>query len=239
MSFERFEDAVPEGAPYPAASLSQPLLVRTLYDTRSMPDALIEIAKRADRAESFPWSSYEAALRQAWSSLGSWSQALARGGWWDESATPTPAPARFDTAALAAGEEPVHDDLELHVYASTPYGDGKSARLPYLQELSDPITGARWKSVVEIPAERAETLGIASGDIVEVSSEWGSVEAPAFVTPGIHPGVVAIACGQGHTNYGRYANARGVNAYALIGPRADASGAVLTGTSVTLRKVSS
>ena len=57
MSFERFEDAVPEGAPVPMATLSQPLLVRPLYDTRAMPDALIEIAKRADHGESFPWSS--------------------------------------------------------------------------------------------------------------------------------------------------------------------------------------
>ena len=241
MSFERFEDAVPQGAPVPMATLSQPLLVRPLYDTRSMPDALIDIAKRAEHGESFPWSSYEAALRAAWSSLGSWSQALARGGWWDESTTPERDPVRyrFDTTALASRPERAETNLELHVYASTALGDGRSARLPYLQELSDPITGVRWGSVVEIGPERADALGIATGDLVEVSSEWGTVEVAAFVTPGIHPDVVAVAAGQGHTGNGRYANRRGVSAYSLIGRNPDADGAILTGTSVTIKKVTS
>ena len=232
MSFERFEDAVPEGAPTPMATLSQPLLVRPLYDTRAMPDALIDIAKRSEKGDSFPWSSYEAALRVAWSSLGSWSQALSRGGWWDEAAPPEPTRHRFNTTALASRPERAEADLELHVYASTPFGDGRSARLPYLQELADPITGVRWGSVVEIATERADALGIASGDLVEVNSEWGTVEAAAFVTPGIHPDVVAIAAGQGHTNNGRYANRRGVNAYSLLGQKPD-------GTGVNIRKVSS
>ena len=83
-----------------------------------------------------------------------------------------------------------------------------------------------------IATERADALGITSGDLVEVSSEWGTVEAAAFVTPGIHPGVVAIAAGQGHTHNGRYANHRGVNAYSLLGQKPD-------GTSVNIRKVSS
>lgn len=232
MSFERFEDAVPEGAPVPTATLSQPLLVRPLYDTRSMPDALIEIADRADKGDTFPWSSYEAALRAAWSGLGSWSQALSRGGWWDETATPEPTEHRLDTAAIASRPARTTSDLELHVYASTPHGDGRSARLPYLQELSDPITGVRWGSVIEIATDRADALGITHGDTVEVSSEWGSVEAAAFVTPGIHPDVVAIAAGQGHTNNGRYANGRGINAFSLLGGDPEA-------TSVSIRKVSS
>jgi molybdopterin-containing oxidoreductase family iron-sulfur binding subunit len=118
------------------------------------------------------------------------------------------------------------------VYASTALGDGRSARLPYLQELSDPITGVRWGSVVEIATERADALGITSGDIIEVSSDWGTLEAAAFVTPGIHPDVIAIAAGQGHTNNGRYANGRGVNAFSLLGRDPD-------GTSVSIRKVSS
>jgi anaerobic selenocysteine-containing dehydrogenase len=235
MSFERFEDAVPAGAPVPAASLSQPLLVRALYDTRSMPDALIEIAKRSGHDGDFPWTSYEAALRAAWSSLGSWSQALARGGWWDESqtaATGLPTSYRFDTSGLVQFDARPRPELELHVYPSTPFGDGRSAHLPFLQELADPITGARWGSVVEIATELAESLGIASGDPVEVSSEFGTIAAPAWITPGIHPNVVAIAAGQGHTEYGRYATGRGVNAYTLLG-RTDAAG-----MGVSIRKVS-
>jgi len=237
MSFERFEDAVPEGAPVSMATLAQPLLVRPLYDTRSMPDSLIEIAKRSGHGESFPFRSYEDALRQAWSGLDtSWEAALARGGWWDEPASRGSERYRFDTDALES-PTPTAAGLELHIYASTPFGDGRSAHLPFLQELSDPITGVRWGSVVEISSERAEELSVQSGELVEVSSETGSVVLRAHVTPGIHPDVVAIAAGQGHTAYGRYAQGRGVNAYALLSGVADEQGPLVAGTPVMVKKV--
>ena len=237
MSFERFEDAVPEGAPVTMATLAQPLLVRTLYDTRSMPDALLAIAKSAGRGDAFPWSSYEAALREAWAGLDtSWSDALARGGFWTAERAGEPGSYRFETAAI---EERVHSTpgLELHVYASNALGDGRSAHLPFLQELSDPITGVRWGSVIELSADGADELAIASGDRVELRSESGAIEGRALVTPGLHPDMVAIAAGQGHTGYGRYSEGRGVNAFALLDPASDADGALLAGTKVTVRKL--
>ena len=237
MSFERFEDAVPDGAPVPMATLAQPLLVRTLYDTRSMPDALLAIAKSTGRADAFPWSSYEAALREAWAGLDtSWSDALARGGFWSAKRAGEPGRYRFETAAIRERSHPT-PGLELHVYASNALGDGRSAHLPFLQELSDPITGIRWGSVIEISADRADELGIASGDLVELRSESGAIEAPAHVTPGLHPDMVAIAAGQGHTGYGRYSEGRGVNAFALLDPASDPDGALLAGTKVTVRKL--
>ena len=237
MSFERFEDAVPDGAPVPMATLAQPLLVRTLYDTRSMPDALLAIAKSTGRADEFPWSSYEAALREAWAGLDtSWSDALARGGFWSAKRAGEPGRYRFETAAIRERSHPT-PGLELHVYASNALGDGRSAHLPFLQELSDPITGIRWGSVIEISAARADELGIASGDLVELRSESGAIEAPAHVTPGLHPDMVAIAAGQGHTGYGRYSEGRGVNAFALLDPASDTDGPLLAGTKVTVRKL--
>lgn len=237
MSFERFEDAVPAGAPVPMATLAQPLLVRTLYDTRSMPDALLAIAKGTGRADAFPWSSYEAALREAWAGLDtSWSDALARGGFWSAESAGEPGRYRFETAAIRERSHAT-PGLELHVYASNALGDGRSAHLPFLQELSDPITGIRWGSVAEINADRAGDLGIASGDLVELRSESGAIEARAHVTPGLHPDMVAIAAGQGHTGYGRYSEGRGVNAFALLNPASDADGELLAGTKVTVRKL--
>jgi molybdopterin-containing oxidoreductase family iron-sulfur binding subunit len=237
MSFERFEDAVPTGAPVPMATLAQPLLVRTLYDTRSMPDALLAIAKSTGRADAFLWSSYEAALREAWAGLDtSWSDALARGGFWSERNTEEPGHYRFETKAIRERSQPTAG-LELHVYASNALGDGRSAHLPFLQELSDPITGIRWGSVIELSTERAEELGITSGDLVELRSESGALEAPAHVTPGLHPDMVALAAGQGHTGYGRYSEGRGVNGFAILDPASDADGALLAGTKVTVRKL--
>ena len=218
MSFERFEDAVPAGIGYPVASLQAPLLARTLYDTRSMPDALIAIGKAAGQEDAFAWSSYEAALREAWAGLDiSWRDALRQGGYWDLSGSGRrERPASLTDDETQAETVPEGDDPILHVYSSTPLGDGRHAHLPYLQELSDPITGVRWGSVVEIASERALSLGIESGDLVELTGGAGTLTAEAFVTPGIHPDVVAVAAGQGHGAYGRYATGRGVNAFTLL-----------------------
>jgi molybdopterin-containing oxidoreductase family iron-sulfur binding subunit len=43
------------------------------------------------------------------------------------------------------------------------------------------------------------------------------VEAPVYVYPGVHPGAVAMPLGFGHTQYGQFAEGRGVNALDLLG----------------------
>ncbi len=218
-SFERFEDSVPELGMY--RRLSGPLLLRPIHDTRSMPDALIALARKMEAP--LPWESYEQALREAWAPLGSWDELLATGGWLNPTAREPVVFAtpdrryRFTTEPLeAALGEPVAAGRALHVYASTAFGDGRSARLPYLQDLADPVTGVRWGSVVELAEKDAAAIGVRSGDRVELIASDRTVTAPAHVTQGIVPGVIALAAGQGHTANGRHADGRGVNAYTLL-----------------------
>jgi len=259
-AFERFDDDVPSpGLGVPAASLSGPLLVRPLHDTRSMPDVLLSIAARlgGSVAEAFPWKTYEQALRAGWAGLARgeseatfWKKALAQGGFWDESAPRTAefrTPDRryvFETVPLlslptAARASQPQFPLELHVYASTAFGDGRSAYLPFLQELADPMTGVRWGTVVEMHPRAAAERSIREGEMVEVTSAHGTLRAPARLTQGIRPEVVAVGAGQGHTRYGRYAQGRGANAFQLLAPVVEpASGEVaLAGTAVQIRKV--
>ena len=106
--------------------------------------------------------------------------------------------------------------LKLEIYGSVAFGDGRSAHLPFLQELADPMTGVRWGSVVEINPTTAAELDIAGGDLVEVISASGQVRAHAFLNEGLHPEAIAVAAGQGHTHYGRFAEGRGVNPFTLI-----------------------
>jgi molybdopterin-containing oxidoreductase family iron-sulfur binding subunit len=53
---------------------------------------------------------------------------------------------------------------------------------------------------------------------VEVESQHGKLQAPALVTPGIAPDVIAIPLGQGHTNFTRYASGRGANPISILAP---------------------
>ena len=238
MSFERFEDVVPSCSTVSIATLSVPLFSRPLYDTKSMPDALIAIANRIGKGDSFPWSSYEAALREAWSGLDiTWEAAKSLGGWWQESESSiTSRTVELDIQSIESTQK-ISEDLVLYIYPSTAFGDGSSAHLPYLQELADPITGVRWGSVVEVGTDYAKKMGIATGDLVQLSSTSGKGIAQAFVTHGIHPKVIAVAAGQGHTQFGRYAKDRGLNAYLLR--ELDQNGEPLDGTPISIERLKS
>jgi anaerobic selenocysteine-containing dehydrogenase len=84
--------------------------------------------------------------------------------------------------------------------------------------MPDPMTSAMWSNWVEINPRTAERLQVATGDIVEIASQHGSVRAPAVITPGIAPDVVAMPVGQGHEEFTRYASGRGSNPIAILAP---------------------
>jgi anaerobic selenocysteine-containing dehydrogenase/Fe-S-cluster-containing dehydrogenase component len=130
------------------------------------------------------------------------------------------------------------DGLVLVAYPSMAFFDGRGANKGWLQELPDAATKIAWQSWVEVHPTTAQRLGLANGDVVTVTSPHGRVEAPVYVYPGVRPEVVAIAIGQGHTAYGRYARGRGVSPLDLLGADAtDPSGALAyCSTRVSLAK---
>ena len=83
-------------------------------------------------------------------------------------------------------------------FASQAFLDGSVSHLPWLQEMPDPISTAMWSVWVEINPQTAGRLGIGDGDVVEIASAHGAVRAPALVSPGIAPDVLAMPVGQGH-----------------------------------------
>lgn len=105
--------------------------------------------------------------------------------------------------------------LTLLCYEHAALGSGDTANLPALQELPDPLTSVVWGSWVEINPKTAASLGVSDGDLVEVTTQHGSVRAPAVLYPAIRPEVIAMPYGQGHTAFGRYANGRGPNVFVL------------------------
>ncbi|MBA2671222.1 MAG: 4Fe-4S dicluster domain-containing protein, partial [Gemmatimonadetes bacterium] len=84
-------------------------------------------------------------------------------------------------------------------------------------------TKVSWDSCIEIHPRTAEELGVRQGDWLEVSSQYGSVEAPAYVYPGVRPDTVAIQMGLGHQAFGRFTEGRGVNPNVLLAPTIDAT----------------
>jgi Fe-S-cluster-containing dehydrogenase component len=128
--------------------------------------------------------------------------------------------------------------LVLVVYPSTALFDGRGANKGWLQELPDVATKIAWQTWVEVHPDTARRLGLSNGDVVTVSSPHGRIEALAYAYPGVRPDTVAMAIGQGHTEYGRNAKNRGANPLDLLGPDAtDRSGALaFCSTRVTLAR---
>jgi menaquinone reductase, molybdopterin-binding-like subunit len=201
-----------------------------------------------DVAKALPWTTFDAMLRAAFVPLrargGSitaktddefWDAAQAQGGWWSAPgpAQPSGAPSAARTSAPllpAAKHAPMAmatpefagsvSDFPFYFlpYVSQSFGDGSLANLPWLQELPDVLTSAMWSSWVEINPRTGERLGIKQGDLVEIASQQGSVRAPAILSPGIAPDLVAMPVGQGHTNFGRFASGRGANPLSILAP---------------------
>jgi anaerobic selenocysteine-containing dehydrogenase len=215
-----------------------------------MPDVLLGLAHQlgGDLAKALPWTTFDAMLRAAFVPLrtrgGSisaktddefWDAAQAQGGWWSAPAQPAGARSAASPSApvAAAKHAPVAmtapefagtaGDFPFYFlpYVSQSLGDGSLANLPWLQELPDVLTSAMWSSWVEINPRTGERLGIKQGDLVEIASQQGSVRAPAILSPGIAPDMVAMPVGQGHTNFGRYASGRGANPLSILAPLAE------------------
>ena len=176
-------------------------------------------------------------------------KATAAGGWWG---TPAAAPApvagglRAEGSGLTATRRvnfvmPVQPiaarafagdagqmPFMLHLYPSAAFADGRTAHLPWLQEMPDPMTTVMWGSWVEINPETAHKLEIHEGDVLTITSPQGAIELPAFLYPGLRPDVIAIPVGQGHTQFGRYAQNVGANPLRISASALDAaSGAVV------------
>ena len=207
--------------------LQQPTL-EPVFDTRATTDVLIELAKkdqalaaRYNVADYRSWyiskfpgggSAFTAALTKAQVSSGPLVATNGR----TLAATAQP-------AAAGAG------DFFVHVFPSPTLGDGAGANKPWLQELPDPVSKIAWQSWVEVHPSTAKKLGIKEGTHLTVETAAGKVTAPAYIYMGVRPDTVAIALGQGHTAYGRFAQNIGVNAYDLVPTGWDAAGGLALG----------
>jgi anaerobic selenocysteine-containing dehydrogenase len=231
------------GADRPAVSGQQPV-VRPLYDTRSTAQVLLNLAARlgGGAAEALPWPDVATFLQETVSELygsslgvydartlsGFWALWRQYGGWWSEK-TIQREPELAEVAhkplpVLEASFEGDPDEYPYHLYPypSVSIADGRGANQPWLQETPDPMTTVQWGMWVELNPQTASELGVTDDDIVQVESAYGMLEAPVVLYPGIRPDVVAIPVGQGHQDYGRFAQAvTGSNPVTLLAPITD------------------
>jgi menaquinone reductase, molybdopterin-binding-like subunit len=229
----------------------QPVVV-PLYDTRPTADVLLAAVGQigGSLAVQVPFTDevdflqksivplmdldgiYTAPTSQAFWTL--WQQA---GGWWRAQPDPMAPQLKLsldqplDNAnyPLKPGSTPFYGDLSefpfyLLLFPSPNLGDGSAANRPMLQETQDPMTTVMWSSWVEVSPEAAQKLGVTTGDIISIASPAGEVEVIVYEYRGVHPNVLALPLGQGHTAFGRYAEKRGINPQDLLVNAENAAG---------------
>jgi anaerobic selenocysteine-containing dehydrogenase len=101
------------------------------------------------------------------------------------------------------------------------FGNG-SQNYPWAQEIFLPMQGVGWASPAEINSETARKLNLQDRDEVWVESSFGKIRTRVKVSEGVHPGIVCIPCGQGHTSYGKWQKGIGCNPNEVIGIDFDA-----------------
>ncbi len=211
--------------------LLQPAMRPVFPTTRMLGDVLIGLKDKVLGKQTFssaaqPFYEY---LRSRWRVVHRqrrsrqdfefwWTEALANGGYFESRRTSSPA-VRLTGRSFSFSTKPsVVGDFSLITYPSLAFFDGRGANRPWLQELPDPMTQITWGAWVEIHPDDAAKLNIERGDLVELTSEHGSIELPAYVYHGVRPGSVAVPIGQGHTDFGRYAKGQGANVITLLPP---------------------
>jgi len=92
-----------------------------------------------------------------------------------------------------------------------------SQNYPWAQEIFLPMAGVGWETLVEINSEIAKFLKLRDGQAVWVESPFQKIKAKVKFSEGVHPDVVAIASGQGHSSYGKWQQGIGVNPNEILG----------------------
>ncbi len=218
-ALERWDDLNPRNGVW---GLMQPVLT-PVFNTMATGDVLLKASQKAGGAfAGFTARSWEETIKTTWLARfpggeTAWRAAVAKGG--NYAAVPA---AQVQVASASVSPAlPAFEGTGGYVllpYASSMYFDGRGANRPWLAENPDPVTRITWQSWVEVSPEAAQRINVREGEILKLTSPHGSLEAQAYISPGLRGDVVAMPLGLGHTEMGEYAKGRGVNYLDLLGP---------------------
>jgi anaerobic selenocysteine-containing dehydrogenase/Fe-S-cluster-containing dehydrogenase component len=99
--------------------------------------------------------------------------------------------------------------------------DGRSANRPWLGEAPDPLTKVAWQTPVLMHPENLSEKSLVHGDPVRLETKDGVIEALAYETENVRPGLLIVHIGQGHEGFGRYAENIGLNPLKLMPGKID------------------
>jgi len=178
-------------------SLIQPL-IRPLYGGRSPAEILSALLgdENPDGSRLLR-TSYAQLPRQAWE------QALQRGfipGALPEAQLELSVDA--GRAALsAAGSTEASEGIEISIRPDLKIGGGEQGPNDWLLELPDPITRLSWGNAAQVSPATAKELGLAEGQLVEVSWQDRSIRLPLLPVQGMADRLISLRLGWGNPSH--------------------------------------
>jgi len=176
-------------------------------ESRPLGDILLQVAQSLGD-KTFSDASYQtvqkAQANQAqslnWWGIGggtSWNEQRRNGGWWKDPASVSVKlqPEAFQISFPTPSLKTIPNILTLVPFASALLYDGRGLDRPWLRECPDPMSKITWEGWAELHPQAAAKWGLKSGDIIQIEGASYPIETPVWITPGIHPDVIAVPMG--------------------------------------------
>jgi molybdopterin-containing oxidoreductase family iron-sulfur binding subunit len=128
---------------------------------------------------------------------------------------------------------PSANNFEVIFYRDSKVDDGRYANNGWMQELPDPVTKITWDNAVLVSRKTARELGVANGDVVEISLNGKKVSGPIWTQPGMADYSLGLALGYGRERAGRVGTGVGFNAYKIFNGKYIETGATIRKTGET------
>jgi anaerobic selenocysteine-containing dehydrogenase/Fe-S-cluster-containing dehydrogenase component len=180
-----------DDSPRPGVTGIQQAAMTPLLSTRAAADVLLGAARALGATAGLPAGTFADAVRTAFDE-----KEIEHGGRFATIAPESVALAKDVLAAVATlSLRGPADGLPLVVAPTLRHPNGLLPRGDLLQEIPDPLTGISWSGWVELHTATAAKLGVETGDLVTLDAAPGHTELPAYVTPSVREGVVAVPIG--------------------------------------------
>ncbi|MEO8369813.1 MAG: TAT-variant-translocated molybdopterin oxidoreductase [Candidatus Solibacter sp.] len=195
-------------------TIQQPL-IQPLYGGRSAMQLLQSFTEQPEKTpydviKAYWNTQHTGADFEAW-----WRRAV-HDGIVPDSALPVKTPTvRGEALSARAGAKPLGGKLEVIFRTDPTIYDGRFANNGWLQELPKPVTKLTWDNGVILSPATAHRFGVQKGDMVKLTYEGRSLQAPVFIQPGHVNGAATLHLGYGRTHGGRAADGMGFNPYGL------------------------
>ncbi|MGX7871545.1 TAT-variant-translocated molybdopterin oxidoreductase [Mesorhizobium sp. ORM6] len=190
------------------ASLVQPL-IKPLYDGKTLHELLAVLGGQFE-------TDALSLVRQHWSKLNAeaWSKALRDGAIANSAAKAASVTVPPDLGGLMPAVQ-AGGGIDIRFVADPWLRDGRFANASWLQELPRPLTKIVWGNAALISPAMAERLKIENGNVINLSANGASVDAPAWISPGHPDETVTLSFGFGRKVGSVAALSEGYDAFRL------------------------